>query len=588
MKLFKHHIFSNNVKKILSYILDFFKEIFKTLYYIWRFIFKVFDLLVNIILRIASFIFYVFAYIGKFTIWLGGIIYKYIILEIYFLIAAIFTAIGYILKISLYELPIFIYNKTSALITKISKRLKYTKERSSDFIKEAPKKIEKYFSDKWNNLTLVKHYKNKKERELEVLLIDKYGKDAERAAKKQVYQYLARNREGKVVKGYFGAFSKLDVHSYLLDLGFEVYQIKTNWWMNFTHGESKLTRVKMPTKKLVYWLTQLSTFLKAGIPLIDAITLLAQQDKRKYKKVYDSLIYELSMGESFSEALRKQGTTFPGLLINMIKAAELIGDLEGTLDEMSHYYDEKEITRKQMIGALTYPSIILVLTVVILSFMMMWIIPQFKNVYESMGSEMTGITLFLLNAGVFLKDNLSYLSIGLVFAILGLILLYQNVKAFRTIVQYIYMHIPVVGNLVIYNEMNLFAKTFAVLNKNNVMLTDSIDILSKITNNEFYKMLMYDTISNLLRGDKISTSFKNNWAVPSLAYFMISTGEQTGQLSEMLEKVSEYYQREQRSLTNTLKTIIEPMLMVFLAGIIGVIMVSLLMPMYSLGGEILK
>ena len=99
---------------------------------------------------------------------------------------------------------------------------------------------------------------------------------------------------------------------------------------------------------------------------------------------------------------------------------------------------------------------------------------------------------------------------------------------------------------------------------------------------------MYDTISNLLRGDKISTSFKNNWAVPSLAYFMISTGEQTGQLSEMLEKVSEYYQREQRSLTNTLKTIIEPMLMIFLAGIIGVIMVSLLMPMYSLGGEILK
>lgn len=329
-------------------------------------------------------------------------------------------------------------------------------------------------------------------------------------------------------------------------------------------------------------------FLKSWNTLIDAITLLAQQDKRKYKKVYDSLIYELSMGESFSEALRKQGTTFPGLLINMIKAAELIGDLEGTLDEMSHYYDEKEITRKQMIGALTYPSIILVLTVVILSFMMMWIIPQFKNVYESMGSEMTGITLFLLNAGVFLKDNLSYLSMGLVFAILGLILLYQNVKAFRTIVQYIYMHIPVVGNLVIYNEMNLFAKTFAVLNKNNVMLTDSIDILSKITNNEFYKMLMYDTISNLLRGDKISTSFKNNWAVPSLAYFMISTGEQTGQLSEMLEKVSEYYQREQRSLTNTLKTIIEPMLMIFLAGIIGVIMVSLLMPMYSLGGEILK
>ena len=149
------------------------------------------------------------------------------------------------------------------------------------------------------------------------------------------------------------------------------------------------------------------------------------------------------------------------------------------------------------------------------------------------------------------------------------------------------MHIPVVGKLIIYNEMNLFAKTFAVLNKNNILLTDSIDILSKITKNEFYKMIMYDTISNLLRGEKISLSFKNNWAVPPLAYYMITTGESTGELSEMLEKVSEYYQREQRTLANTLKTLIEPILMVVLAVIIGGMMVAILVPMYDIGQGIL-
>ena len=590
MKLFKDKKNKNN--SILSYFKAFFKEIYVTLSYASLGLFKVFDFIINILVQLFSYIFYSLHYIGKFTIWLGGIVYnyflKYIVREIYYIFKAIFLGTTYLLKLIFYLIPMYVFNLLSSFFSRIAKSIKYTKERVLYFLKKSPVAIKEYFLNKWNNLTIIKHYRNKKERELEVLFIDKNGKDAERSVRKRIYQYLARNRDGKLIKGYFGALSKLDVHSYLLDNGFEVYEIKTNWWINFTHGESKFITVRVPQKKLVYWLAQLSTFLKSGIPLIDAIKILSQQDSRRYKKIYDSIIYELSMGESFSEALRKQNNAFPGLLVNMIKAAELIGDLEGTLDEMSRYYDEKEITRKQMIGALTYPSIILVLTVGVISFMVMYVVPQFKRVYDSMNAQMSGVTLFLLNMSDFLKNRFSYLAVTIIIVISLLVLLYKKVKAFRTIVQYFYMHLPVIGDLVIYNEMNLFAKTFAVLNKNNVLLTDSINILSKITSNEFYKMLMYDTISNLLRGDKISTSFKNNWVVPQLAYYMISTGEQTGELSAMLEKVSEYYQREQRSLTNTLKTVVEPILMVFLAAIVGVIMVSLLLPIYSLGGEILK
>ena len=378
------------------------------------------------------------------------------------------------------------------------------------------------------------------------------------------------------------------MHSYLLDEGYEVYEIKTNWWINFVHGESKYLEKKMKNKDLVFWLAQLSTYLKAGIPLTDAVKILAEQDKRKkYKKVYDSVVYELSMGESFSEALRKQGNVFPALLVNMIKAAELIGDLESTLDDMSSYYEEKEVTKKQMVGSLTYPAIILVFTIAVTTFMLVYIVPQFADVYTSLNSELNPFTQALLDLSSFLKNNGILLLCVVILIIIALTFLYKRVKAFRTIVQYIVMHIPVVGKLIIYNEMNLFAKTFAVLNKNNILLTDSIDILSKLTKNEFYKMIMYDTISNLLRGEKISLSFKNNWAVPPLAYYMITTGESTGELSEMLEKVSEYYQREQRTLANTLKTLIEPILMVVLAVIIGGMMVAILVPMYDIGQGIL-
>ena len=293
------------------------------------------------------------------------------------------------------------------------------------------------------------------------------------------------------------------------------------------------------------------------------------------------------MGESFSDALKKQGSTFPALLINMVKAAELIGDLETTLDEMSEYYNEKESTKKQMISALTYPAVILVFTIAVTAFMLVYIVPQFSEVYSSLGTEINPLTMMLLNLSAFLKSNGITLIIVVVGIIIVMVILYKRVKAFRTLIQYIYMHIPVIGKLVIYNEMNMFAKTFAVLNKNNVLLTDSMDILSKITNNEFYKMIMYDTISNLLRGEKISESFKDNWAIPSLAYYMIATGESTGELGQMLEKVSEYYQREQRALAGTLKTLIEPVLMVVLAVIVGGIMVAILVPMYQVGEGVL-
>ena len=571
-------------------------EIYKTLKYASVGIIKTLDFIFTRLITLFSYIIYAFIYafeyIGKFTYKVGYFVYNYflkiIYTELYELFRAIFKGFFKTIKFIFYEIPMFIVNAFSDFFSTMAKKSKVTNERFMYFIKHSPDKIKDYFVERWNNISIVKHYRNKKERELEVLLIDKNGADAERSEKKQTYEYLARNSDGKLIKGYFAALSKLDVHSYLLDAGFEVYEIKTNKWINLMHNENRYLERPIKNKDLVFWLAQLSTYIKSGIPLTDAVKILAEQDKRKkYRKVYDSIIYELSMGESFSEALKKQGNVFPPLLINMVKAAELIGDLENTLDEMSSYYEEKEVTKKQMISAITYPTIILIFALVVITFLMIYVLPQFQQIYEGLGSEVTGLTLTLLIISAYLKLNIVKILIVIVVVLILLRILYKKLKAFRTIVQYIVMHIPVIGKLIIYNEMNLFAKTFAVLNKNNILLTDSIDLLSKITNNEFYKMLMYDTISNLLRGDKISLSFKDNWCVPPLAYYMITTGESTGELSSMLERVSEYYQREQRALANTLKTLIEPILMVFLAVVVGTIMIAILVPMYNIGFEVL-
>ncbi len=148
--------------------------------------------------------------------------------------------------------------------------------------------------------------------------------------------------------------------------------------------------------------------------------------------------------------------------------------------------------------------------------------------------------------------------------------------------QRLFMHLPIVGKLIIAKEMTLFARTFASLQKNNVLLTDSIDILSKITNNEIYRELMLRTVNNLIKGNKMSETFTNHWAVPDIAKFMIVTGESTGELAEMLDKVADYYQKEEKNTVASIKTFIEPVMIVGLAVVVGFILVAILIPMFDI------
>ena len=144
------------------------------------------------------------------------------------------------------------------------------------------------------------------------------------------------------------------------------------------------------------------------------------------------------------------------------------------------------------------------------------------------------------------------------------------------------MKLPVIKDIIIYNELTIFSKTFASLLRNNVFITDSMDILSKITNNEVYKSILYKTIQNIVRGDKISDAFKDHWAIPDVAYYMIVTGESTGELAEMMQKVSDYYQGLHKNMINSLKAFIEPIMIAFLAVIVGGIIIAVIIPMFNL------
>src|SRR5574344_512177 len=456
-------------------------------------------------------------------------------------------------------------------------------------IANLPKSIVKGVKKTYESSTIYKNAKNQKDINRQALLLNFEGEDAEKSAVKIVFEYVAKGPDGKTSTGYFEAFSKVEVHSFLLSEGYEVYSIKTNKWIQFLHvGSGKTSAVKVKSKDLIFFLTQLSTYIKAGIPLVDALKVLIKQYKQKnYQRLFRAIIYDLTMGDNFSDALDKQGEAFPRLLINMVKASELTGELPEALDDMANYYTESEETRKQMISALTYPSIVLVLAVAVMTFIMVYVIPKFVAIYETMdNAEIPGFTKAIIAFSTFLQTNYMWLIIGiLVFAfVVGY--LYKNVKVFRIGMQWLAMHLPGMKNIIIYNEVTMFTKTFASLLRHNVFITDSMEILNKITNNEIYKSLILDTITNLARGDKISLAFENNWAFPIPAYEMIVTGEKTGQLAEMMQKVSDYYQELHKNEVTRLKAYIEPILIVGLTGCVGVIVLAVVVPMFNMYQQI--
>lgn len=401
------------------------------------------------------------------------------------------------------------------------------------------------------------------------------------------YKYKVKEPNGKVTVDYFDAPSRVEVESFLLSQGLEVIEIKEDK-ISKQLGLGIVRTKKLSYKELSFFLTQLSTYIKAGIPLTDSVVILSKQAKKKKdKNLYKKIVYELNKGLNFSQALERQGKIFPKLLINMLKTSELTGNLTENLDDMAEYYRTSDENRKQIISAMTYPSIVLVMAIAILTFIMLYVVPQFVGIYGQLGSELPEITKAIIGISNFLQENIIILAIGLAGIIVALWLLYKAVTSFRYKFQWVIMHIPVIKNVVIYKELIMFTKTFASLIRHGVFITDSMEILRQITTNEIYKVLIDKALANLADGNGLAIAFKGHWAFPSTAYEMLVTGEKTGRMGPMMETVSRYYENEQKTLVTQLKSLIEPIMIIILAAMVGVIVLSIVIPMFRIYNEVI-
>jgi len=401
------------------------------------------------------------------------------------------------------------------------------------------------------------------------------------------YKYLATNADGKTVRGNIEALNRNVVVKYLQSKNYNI--------QNITEYNNLLTRLDKITfgrllspKQLIFFLKQLGSLLNAGIKLISALELLSlQQDNRNQRKLYFELYQQINNGLTFSKALSKRPKDFPSLLVQMVEVGELSGELGPTVIHMADYYENQLKVQTEIKGALRMPLIYLGAAIVISIGMLLFVFPNITGLFASFeGAELPAITQMFLNVGEFLKQY-ALLIFGLLFVLITTgILLNKYVEKFHYGLTLISLNIPIFGNLIQMNNQIMIANALSQMLASGVNSMKALQTVKNVLTNVVYKDLMIKTLKYIEDGKPFSRAFEESNYIDPIMARMISTGEKTGNIPKLMENLSHYYNGITELRVQQLKNSIQPILLIVVYAIVGVLILAIMLPMLSLGSQI--
>jgi len=395
--------------------------------------------------------------------------------------------------------------------------------------------------------------------------------------------YKAKNSVGETVKGQREATDKYDLYKILKDDGLETLSAEEKKPGSLFSSLHISIGGKVKTQDKINFARNLGLMLKAGLALSRALSVLERQSKNKaLKKVLDDLIDSINKGMSFADALAKHANVFPPLFVSMIHAGEQGGALSESLKAVADQMDGTYTLTKRIRGAMIYPAVIFSVMIIIGVLMMIFVVPTLLSTFESLGAPLPPTTQFILNlSNVFQKDGI-YILIGLV--IIGFLWYRWSKKpSGKKVMHKIILKMPIVGPLA--QEVNAArtARTLASLLHSGVEVVESISITATVIQNVYFRAVLENAKEAIKKGDLMSKIFeKNEKLYPVFFAEMLSVGEETGKMGEMLLNVAAFYEDDVNEKTKDMSTIIEPVMIVFIGAAVGFFAISMIEPMYSL------
>jgi type IV pilus assembly protein PilC len=396
------------------------------------------------------------------------------------------------------------------------------------------------------------------------------------------FQYSVRDRTGKLVTGKIDADSPGAVASKLKSMGYAPVSItQTNAGMSREINMPKLG-AKVKLKDLAVFSRQFATMINSGLSLLRALSILEEQSENKeLAKVLTLVRQDVETGQSLSSALGQHPDIFPPLMVNMIKAGEVGGFLDSVMLQIAENYETETKLRGKVKSAMTYPVVVFVIAILAVIGMLIFIVPVFANLFKTLGGQLPAPTRVL----VFLSDVLKTWAPVIVIVLVAGFIVWTKVKRterVRNVVDPLKLKAPIFGNLFQKIALSRFTRNLGTLMRSGVPILQSLDIVADTTGNVVVARAVRDVQDSVRKGESLTAPLANHAVFPPMVVQMMSVGEDTGALDTMLHKISDFYDQEVEATTEALTSLIEPLMIAVLGGIIGSMIIALYMPIFKI------
>ncbi|ADU96958.1 type II secretion system F family protein [Thermovibrio ammonificans] len=343
---------------------------------------------------------------------------------------------------------------------------------------------------------------------------------------------------------------------------------------------------RVTIKDLLIFTRQLHAMIHAGIPLVQALRIIKEQlPNRRLRQIVEEIASFIEEGGKFSTAISRYRDIFGDLYISMVRAAEEAGTLEETLKRLADYLEKVEKLRGKVKSALFYPVFVFIVAMLIVTGILVFVIPTFEQLYADMGGELPALTQMVIKVSNWVRDYAGWIVLFIVVFIIGFVQL-RRLEKFRYLTDLLLLKLPIFGELVLKSSIASFARTLASMIASGINILNALSISAETANNEVIRKAIEDVRSQVEKGVSLSQALAKHSIFPPMLVNMVAIGEQAGNLDEMLSKVADFYEEEVDRTVDGLTSLIEPLMIVFIGSIIGVIIVALYLPIFNIASLI--
>ncbi|MBO5208318.1 MAG: type II secretion system F family protein [Lachnospiraceae bacterium] len=392
--------------------------------------------------------------------------------------------------------------------------------------------------------------------------------------------FVAIDKSGKEIKGSRDADSEDQVKRELKAQGLIVLEVTEQ---NALTKDISLDFGGNPTPRdLAVFCRQFASITRAGVTIIQTMNMLAEQtENKKLQKALFAVKADVEKGETFADSLAKHPAVFPELLIQMAKAGEASGSLDTSMERMAVQFEKSSKTQALIKKAMIYPIVVALVAVVVVIVMLVFVIPRYMDMFQELGAELPGITLMVVNMSNFIQSYwfiIIPVIIGIVFAVKA----YSKTPSGKHVIGKLALKIPAVANLVTKSASAQMARTLSTLLTAGVPLVEAVDIVADTMTNIWFKEALKDAVQQIIIGVPLSQPLKTSKLFPPMVYHMVGIGEEAGSTEEMLNKLADYYEEEVEMAVQSLMAAMEPMIIIVLAGIVGILIGAVMAPMVNM------